>query len=62
MIHINHLAVIAAVPELEGVHIFSGFSNPLVFVPPLAQRFANFATGEEDEIITQIMQCCAVGL
>ncbi|BBD61913.1 hypothetical protein NIES2109_47490 [Nostoc sp. HK-01] len=52
----NRLPVISAVPEIDGVHIFSGFSNPLVFVPPLAQRFANFVTGTEDEIITGIMQ------
>ncbi|BAY19438.1 hypothetical protein NIES21_53000 [Anabaenopsis circularis NIES-21] len=52
----NRLPVISAVPELKDVHIFSGFSNPLVFVPPLAQRFANFVTGTEDEVIMGIMQ------
>ncbi|MBE9204973.1 FAD-binding oxidoreductase [Nostoc sp. LEGE 06077] len=52
----NRLPVISAMPELKGVHIFSGFSNPLVFVPPLAQRFANFVTGKEDEVITGFMQ------
>ncbi|GBE93518.1 NAD(P)/FAD-dependent oxidoreductase [Nostoc cycadae] len=52
----NRLPVISAVPELKDVHIFSGFSNPLVFVPPLAQRFANFVTGTEDEIIMGFMQ------
>ncbi|MBD2496903.1 FAD-binding oxidoreductase [Nostoc sp. FACHB-280] len=51
----NRLPVIGAIPEFSGLHIFSGFSNPLVFVPPLAQRFANFATGKEDEIINQII-------
>ncbi|MCC5637318.1 FAD-binding oxidoreductase [Nostoc sp. CHAB 5844] len=50
----NRLPVVGAVPELKGVHIFSGFSNPLVFVPPLAQRFANFVTGKDDEICSQI--------
>ncbi|MBD2455621.1 FAD-binding oxidoreductase [Nostoc sp. FACHB-87] len=51
----NRLPVIGAIPEFAGLHIFSGFSNPLVFVPPLAQRFANFVTGKEDEIINQII-------
>ncbi|ALF52994.1 FAD-dependent oxidoreductase [Nostoc piscinale CENA21] len=51
----NRLPVIGAIPEFAGVHIFSGFSNPLVFVPPLAQRFANFVTGKEDEIMNQII-------
>jgi glycine/D-amino acid oxidase-like deaminating enzyme len=39
---------------VEGVYIFSGFTNPLVFVPPLAKRFANWAAGEEDDIIAQL--------
>ncbi|MDZ8226306.1 FAD-binding oxidoreductase [Nostoc sp. ChiVER01] len=51
----NQLPLIGAIPELEGVHVFSGFSNPLVLIPPLAKRFANFATGQEDEIITKIL-------
>ncbi|WP_413200973.1 NAD(P)/FAD-dependent oxidoreductase [Nostoc piscinale] len=51
----NRLPVIGAIPEFAGLHIFSGFSNPLVFVPPLAQRFANFVTGKKDEIINQII-------
>ncbi|MBD2345118.1 NAD(P)/FAD-dependent oxidoreductase [Anabaena subtropica] len=50
----NGLSVIGAVPEFAGVNIFSGFSNPLVFIPPLAQRFAQFLAGAEDEIINQI--------
>ena len=51
----NQLPLIGAIPGLEGVHVFSGFSNPLVLIPPLAKRFANFATRQEDEIITQML-------
>ncbi|MDZ8087512.1 MAG: FAD-binding oxidoreductase [Nostoc sp. DedQUE12b] len=51
----NQLPLIGAIPGLEGVQVFSGFSNPLVLIPPLAKRFANFATGHEDEIITQML-------
>ncbi|BAY42751.1 hypothetical protein SAMD00079811_03290 [Scytonema sp. HK-05] len=47
------LPLIGLIPR-EGVHVFSGFSNPLVFVPPLAQRFANWVFGMEDEIITKL--------
>lgn len=50
----NGLPVIGAIPELTNVHIFSGFSNPLVFVPPLAKRYAQFLAGKEDEIIPQL--------
>jgi glycine/D-amino acid oxidase-like deaminating enzyme len=50
----NGLPIIGAIPEVSGIHIFSGFSNPLVFVLPLAKRFAQFLAGKEDEIITQL--------
>ncbi len=50
----DRLPLIGSIPGFNGVHIFSGFSNPLVIVPPLAQRFANWASGQIDEIITQL--------
>lgn len=50
----NRLPLIGAIPEFKGVHIFSGFSNPLVLVPPLTRRFAKFVSGKEDEIMTQL--------
>ncbi len=48
------LPLIGLIPEREGVHVFSGFSNPLVIVPPLAQRFTDWVFGIEDEIITKL--------
>jgi glycine/D-amino acid oxidase-like deaminating enzyme len=48
------LPLIGLIPEREGVYVFSGFSNPLVIVPPLAQRFADWVFGIEDEIITKL--------
>jgi glycine/D-amino acid oxidase-like deaminating enzyme len=50
----DRLPLIGTISECESIHLFSGFSNPLVFVPPLAQRFASFLTGQKDEIITQL--------
>lgn len=50
----DRLPVIGAIPEYHGIYIFSGFSNPLVIVPPLAQRFRNYLSGKEDEIICQL--------
>lgn len=41
-------------PEQNNIYIFSGFSNPLVIIPPLAKRFANWVTGKEDDIIPQL--------
>ncbi|WP_413160537.1 NAD(P)/FAD-dependent oxidoreductase [Capilliphycus salinus ALCB114379] len=50
----DSLPLVGAIPNLTGIHIFSGFSNPLVFVPPLAQRFANHVTGQPDELVKQL--------
>ncbi|MFH7027355.1 MAG: NAD(P)/FAD-dependent oxidoreductase [Heteroscytonema crispum UTEX LB 1556] len=50
----DRLPLIGVIPGFDGLHVFSGFSNPLVIVPPLAQCFANFAAGQEDEIIAQL--------
>ncbi|MEH2113876.1 NAD(P)/FAD-dependent oxidoreductase [Nostoc sp.] len=51
----NQLPLIGAIRGFESIHVFSGFSNPLVLIPPLAKRFAKFATGQKDEIITQLL-------
>jgi glycine/D-amino acid oxidase-like deaminating enzyme len=50
----DNLPIIGSIAEHENIYIFSGFSNPLVFVPPLAQRFANWVLGHHDEIIRQL--------
>ncbi|NEO01012.1 MAG: FAD-binding oxidoreductase, partial [Moorea sp. SIO3I7] len=48
------LPVVGSFSGVEGVYIFSGFTNPLVCVPPLAKRFANWVQGQEDEIIAKL--------
>ncbi|MBW4641507.1 MAG: FAD-binding oxidoreductase [Goleter apudmare HA4340-LM2] len=50
----DRLPLIGAIPGYESIHVFAGFSNPLVIIPPLAQRFAGFAAGKEDAIIAQL--------
>lgn len=50
----DHLPLVGRIDQYLGIHLFSGFSNPLVFVPPLAQRFANFATAQADSLIVQL--------
>ncbi|MEM1172453.1 MAG: FAD-binding oxidoreductase [Cyanobacteria bacterium P01_H01_bin.35] len=50
----DDLPLIGAIPNLEGIHIFSGFSSPFALVPPLAKRFANYLAGENDQIIQQL--------
>ncbi|AFZ56348.1 FAD-binding oxidoreductase [Anabaena cylindrica FACHB-243] len=46
--------LIGKIPEFENIYIFSGFSSPFVFVPPLATRFAKFVSGYQDKIISQM--------
>ncbi len=50
----DYLPLVGQVADYEGLHIFSGFSNPLVFVPTLAQRFSKYLTGSSDNIIEQL--------
>lgn len=41
----DRLPLFGSIPGKTGIHVFSGFSNPLVIIPPLAQRFARSAIG-----------------
>ncbi|MDL5052423.1 FAD-binding oxidoreductase [Oscillatoria laete-virens NRMC-F 0139] len=50
----TRLPIVGSVPNLSGVHVFSGFTNPLVYAPPLAQRFAQAAAGNNDPILSQL--------
>jgi glycine/D-amino acid oxidase-like deaminating enzyme len=50
----DRLPLIGPIPGVEGVHIFSGFSNPLAIVPPLARRYAAHLNGQEDKLLTQL--------
>lgn len=50
----DKLPLIGTLPQHPNIHIFSGFSNPLVFIPPLAKRYAQYLTGHQDKIITQL--------
>ncbi len=50
----NRLPLVGALSNTQRAYLFSGFTNPLVFVPPLAKRFANWATGQDDPMINQL--------
>ena len=47
--------LVGAIGNMTGVHLFSGFTNTLVLAPPLAQRFANWAAGEVDHMMSQLL-------
>jgi len=50
----DRLPLIGALPNATGIHLFSGFSNPLAIVPPLAKRYAKHIANQPDEIILQL--------
>lgn len=50
----DRLPIVGAIPAAEGIHVFTGFSNPFAILPPLARRFAQAATGAEDAILNQL--------
>lgn len=50
----DNLPLLGKVPQSNNIHVFSGFSNPLVIIPPLARRFANNLAGNQDEIINSL--------
>jgi glycine/D-amino acid oxidase-like deaminating enzyme len=50
----DRLPLVGAIPNMQGIHIFSGFSNPLVVVPTVARRFAAHVNEKTDEAIVQL--------
>ena len=50
----DHLPLIGKFADIEGLQIFSGFSSPFIYVPILAERFANLATGTKDDMINKL--------
>ncbi|MEB3226886.1 MAG: FAD-binding oxidoreductase [Synechocystis sp.] len=52
----NPLPLLGEVPGLPGLNLFTGFTHPLVYGPPLAHRFARWLMGNEDPMITAIAQ------
>jgi glycine/D-amino acid oxidase-like deaminating enzyme len=47
----DNLPLVGALPSLEGLYVFSGFSNPFAILPPLARRFARSFNGEGDRLL-----------
>jgi glycine/D-amino acid oxidase-like deaminating enzyme len=50
----DRLPLIGQLPGLEGLYIFSGFSNPFALLPPLARRFASHFTGSPEPLLAQL--------
>jgi glycine/D-amino acid oxidase-like deaminating enzyme len=52
----NPLPLVGDIPSLPGLSLFTGFTHPLVYGPPLAHRFARWMMGNTDPMITAIAQ------
>ncbi len=44
--------LVGSIPGITGLHIFTGFSGPFVYVPPIAERFAKAAAGKPDDLLS----------
>ncbi len=49
------LPLVGPVPQVSGLHLFSGFTGPFALVPPVAQRYAQHLTAEPDNLIEQML-------
>ena len=50
----NSIATIGSIENIEGIYVFSGFTSPFLFAPPLAKHFVNWVESGEDTIIPQL--------
>ncbi|HEY9641516.1 MAG TPA: FAD-binding oxidoreductase [Coleofasciculaceae cyanobacterium] len=50
----DRLPLVGAIAGTEGLHLFSGFSNPFALLPPIARRFAQSAMGQSDALLAQL--------
>jgi len=57
----DRLPLVGALPNTDGLHVFVGFSNPMVIVPVLAERLARQVTGHCDPLLTQLAPSRFVG-
>lgn len=39
----------------DGLYLFSGFTSPFVYVPPLARHFANYFSGQDDQVMSEYL-------
>jgi glycine/D-amino acid oxidase-like deaminating enzyme len=51
----DSLPLIGAMPDAPHLHLFTGFSNAFVLLPPLARRFAQQVVGQSDEFLSQML-------
>jgi glycine/D-amino acid oxidase-like deaminating enzyme len=50
----NNDWLVGKIDNFEGIYLFSGFTSPFVYAPPLARHFAHYYSGHEDPLIPQL--------
>ncbi|MFH7241923.1 MAG: NAD(P)/FAD-dependent oxidoreductase [Spirulina sp.] len=45
------LPLVGSLPGLEGIDLMAGFNGPFVYLPPIAQRFAQAAVSQPDDLL-----------
>lgn len=50
----DQLPLVGAIADLEGLYLFSGFSNPFALIPTVARRFAQHLQGTPDPLLPQL--------
>ena len=48
------LPLVGPLPGLEGIDLMAGFNGPFVYLPPIAQRFAQAVVGQPDPILATL--------
>jgi glycine/D-amino acid oxidase-like deaminating enzyme len=48
------LPLVGSIPGIEGLDLMAGFNGPFVYLPPIAQRFAQVAVGQPDDLLTAL--------
>jgi glycine/D-amino acid oxidase-like deaminating enzyme len=48
------LPLVGPFPGLEGLDLMAGFNGPFVYLPPIAQRFAQAAVGQPDDALAAL--------
>ena len=55
----DNLPLIGPIPEVEGVHIFSGFTSPFAMLLPVAEQFASWVINgsghQSDDLVTKML-------
>jgi glycine/D-amino acid oxidase-like deaminating enzyme len=49
------LPLAGPLPGVDGVYVMAGFKTPFVYLPPVAQRFAQAAVGQPDPILAAML-------